>query len=233
MSTEERLAALEEYVRRLALLTPPDWIANELSDLERVPEADERYTAARHTIQLLAAGQALKTERQVSTPPQTSQPAAPDATEVAKRSQMLLDRFEREVGISKSYAAVVTGAGYAALVALWSGFRDHIDRTSLLLSGCLVGLSVSLFVVWEMLKVMLTNRATGEYDKVVSEKFWQPDFEAAALAVRTRASSAAAAMNRYQPAVFWIGTVAGFGAAAILFWAGLSSAVGLKVSIGR
>ncbi len=84
-----------------------------------------------------------------------------------------------------------------------------------------------------MIKVRLTNRATAEYDKVVAEKFLHSDFEAAAAAVRGRAANAAAAMNRYQPAIFWIGTIAGFGAAVILFWAALGSAVGLNVSFGR
>ncbi len=226
-----RLEAIEEFLVRLGRLVPQEWAADEVARLEEpgaLPTSPARLRAAA----LIKVGQELRARREEASPGAQAPASANAPPPIETRNARLLDAFEREVAISKSYATVVTGAGYAALLAIWAGLRDHVDKASLLWSAVLISISVVSFVAWEMLKVGLTNVASAKYNQVVAAKFHDVDFEAAVGNVRAAASADATALNRYQPISFWLSTVTGFSAAGLLAWASMVAATHLKISFG-
>jgi|GEM_PF-2022482 hypothetical protein len=68
----------------------------------------------------------------------------------------------------RDYTNFIIVAGYAAFFALWSDVAKDIDRASRLLSGGLLGLSLVLFITWEIVK-MVTNAREGH---LLSEAIW-------------------------------------------------------------
>lgn len=68
----------------------------------------------------------------------------------------------------REYTNFIIVAGYAAFFALWTDVAKDIDRESRLLSGGLLGLSLVLFIAWEIVK-MATNAREG---RLLSEAIW-------------------------------------------------------------
>jgi hypothetical protein len=230
-SSKAKIAALEAFAVRIALLVPPEWLVSAIDDLQK---ENDPTGAAAYTVKILKKGQAIRTERGLSNemPPQVPAPAqAITQDEIGRRNEVLIGRFEREVGISKSYTTVITGAGYAGLLALWNGLKGDLDHTVVLISGALVTLSVAMFVVWEMCKANLDNKASTEFTKAVLEKFWTADFETAGNAVRVAAAKRADALNRFQPLSFWFSAITGFGAAGLIVIAAVLKAAGVHFTL--
>jgi hypothetical protein len=234
---QERIAALEQFAIRITRLTPANWVSEETTAAIAVAEKNPSASLAHLRAALLLARGAEYAKAWAAEHPGIAAPQAPgaapiDQNEVLRRDSILLDVYEREVGTSKSYATVITGAGYAGLIAIWSLLQDHIGKTPLLVSAMLIGVSLAVFVLWEMAKVRHGATDSAEYEQAVRDKFFTPEFETAIGVVKARAIARTAGLNRYQPASFMISAVTGFGAAAILFAASMVSATGLHITFG-
>ena len=241
---QERISALEQFAVDMATAAGAGWLDTKISAL--VVELG-RATGERQAIiaQVIAtfvnARQQLAnpatTQPQQAAPPTPAAPARPtqpqvDQQEVMRLNNSLFERYDREVGISRSYTAVVTGAGYAGLLAIWGGLRDHLDKGALLWSAALIGVSLVSFISWEMVKAYLSQIGAETFYQVVTDKFWTADFERASGAAHYAHNEKVRAANQLQPISFWLSTVTGFLAAGILAWAAVVAATGLKLVTG-
>jgi len=228
---EERLEALEEFAAITGHGLNVPWLDLQIVRAVRTAsENPDKREVMLQTALLLQEGKARLVAQQEAAPP-TAAPTPVNELEILRRNTILMERFDREVNISKSYTTVVTGAGYAGLLAIWSGLRDHVDKYSLLYSAALIAVSLVVFIVWEMVKSGQSQRASVVLEQVVQEKFFTSEFEVAAGAAQARHIAETRSVNRFQPLIFWLSTVTGFGAAGILIWAAVVAATGLKVSV--
>jgi len=231
---DERLAALEEFAARMVRLTPPVWPGEEGADIIAATGQDPaRLPVMVRLIQLIQRGQLRRQHYDAAVAAQqaSAPPLATDQNTILRRNTLLLDWFEREVNISRSYTTVLTTIAYAGLLAIWAGFKDHLDKTSVLVSGALAAVSLIVLVIYEMAKaneIVVTSR---DFAQVVAEKFYSADFETAVGQVKARSFSRTNAINRNQPIVFWLSTATGILAGAILIVAGVLEASGITIAL--
>ena len=231
---QDRLSALEEFAVRICQLTNADWIDTETRSALQTANADaSKRDALFRLVLLLADGR----QKLAPAPQAQAAPAQPPAAAAApfdqetilRRNTIIFERYEREVTLAKSYTAILTGAGYAGLFAIWAGLREHLDKGALLWSALLTIVSLSVFIAWEMRKARLGEIGTQALAEVVRASFWTPQFEAHAGQAQARHYALVTEANkRWQPLVFWTSTVTGFGAAIILFGAAIAALAGIK-----
>ena len=236
---EERLAALEEFAARIVRLTANTWTGEEMADVaDLLSKHPARRPVLARFLALLAEGigHRQKFERAAAAVPAPVQPAplpSPpvDQAAILRRNTLLLDWFEREVNISKSYSTMLSTIAYAGLLAIWAGLSGRVDKISLLVTAALAGISLVSFVIFEMLKVGATATASRQFGQVVATKFYTVDFETEVGLVRARNVARVETINRLQPFSFWLSTATGILSAVILIGAAVFAATGLKIML--
>ena len=236
---DERLAALEEFAGRIGRLTVNTWAADEMADVADILSRDPgRRPVLTRFLALLAQGigHRQRFERVAATAPVPAQPAPPpppqvDQSAILRRNTLLLDWFEREVNISKSYSTMLTTIAYAGLLLIWESLGGRVNKVSLLIAAVLAGVSLISFVIFEMMKIGSTVTTSREFGEVVATKFYTTDFETEVGLVRARSIARIEAINRLQPLSFWLSTATGMLSAAVLMVAAVMSATGLQITM--
>ena len=85
---------------------------------------------------------------------------------------MVSASFER----ARGFIALVGGAGYAGLFAIWGWVSPHLDRWQVLLIAALLGLSLLEFIVWQLYGRFVIARQQIDFFYLVSAK--DADFDA-------------------------------------------------------
>jgi hypothetical protein len=133
--------------------------------------------------------------------------------EYRRINAVLLDFYERQMSGSRAYTTLITGIGYAALVAIWNGSRSHLGPMTMMFSGALVGISLFIFVLFEIAKISALQRHEVDFFEGVEVHYGNPDFWIIMQEKHAEVLKKGAGVNRAQPYVFWISTITGFGAA--------------------
>lgn len=131
--------------------------------------------------------------------------------EIERAGKIITDSFAK----LESYAKVIVGLGYAALLAIWSATKQALSERSLILSGMLILISILVYVFWEVGQNFFLTLQSSKWNSSVQKE-----------GLKVAISRAAEREKRYNPwltrfwlAAFVISAVSGFGAAGILVYA--------------
>ena len=67
-----------------------------------------------------------------------------------------------------NYTKVVLGLGYGGFFALWSGTRQHLPPRAVMLSALLIGISLTLYIAFEVLQTGLTSYVSIGFSKLAN-----------------------------------------------------------------
>ena len=96
--------------------------------------------------------------------------ARPSEDERRKRTQ---EYIERDVKSNETYVQIILAIGYAALFALWFQLKDSIPAWYYFFTGLLALISVSSFVIYEVIKVGLASYANSKWSEDADlDKWW-------------------------------------------------------------
>lgn len=134
----------------------------------------------------------------------------------AKRLDKLVTVHAQLYSQGRDYTNFILVAGYAAFFALWSGMAGDIASHLRLWSGGLMGVSLLLFISWEL--VVMYNRmlAGNRLATVLAPSGYPDDFEARWDEAATAISRRELRSLRLWPYVFFPSVVTGLTGAAIL-----------------
>lgn len=92
---------------------------------------------------------------------------------ILQKEQMatLKEFFTHAFSRSISYTQIIMAAGYAAFFTVWTSVKTDLTKTFIYSSGLLVTLSVLLFIMAEVHKMLSTGR---HYRKIYKEIFSNP-----------------------------------------------------------
>lgn len=87
-----------------------------------------------------------------------------------------LDNLKRLWEIQKSifdtamtYSKAMLGLGYGGFFALWAGTKSHLGPRSVLWSALLIGISLFLYIVFELTQVALISFSMANFAKTIDE----------------------------------------------------------------
>ncbi len=91
--------------------------------------------------------------------------------EAALEQEKAIQHFNLAVSVynkGRDYTNFIIVAGYAAFFALWTDIAKDIEPAPRLLSGGLLGISLVLFITWEIVKMVINARE----GRLLSEAIW-------------------------------------------------------------
>lgn len=93
-----------------------------------------------------------------------------NAQEAIKQFRETLIRVTAETySAASNYSNIVGIAGYAAFFTIWSGLRDKLSVWSVCGSALFIGLSASIFVMFEIFKRSDTAKLLSNNERVISQ----------------------------------------------------------------
>lgn len=149
---------------------------------------------------------------------------APARIEDAQRRMDMMvalnaDIFEK----AAAYDSAIMIGGFAAFFALWSGVAEHLGKTIVLVSGVLMMVSVLLYVIWHIYRMLVHQRAQRRYAAIVEANLQPAAFEAQWEAARVIAKRESVILLSHWPFIYWPCVATGIGAAAVLAAGSFSS----------
>ena len=115
---------------------------------------------------------------------------------------------------STAYNQLIVIGGYAAFFGVWAGFSKDLNRTVILLSGCLVLASLVVYITWTVIGMYQLGRRNIEAAATFGagiEGFVER-FQATEVAAQQRSAS----LLKFWPPVVWASGLTGFAAAILL-----------------
>ena len=67
-----------------------------------------------------------------------------------------------------NYTKVVLGLGYGGFFALWSGTRQHLPPRAVMFYALLIGISLTLYIAFEVLQTGLTSYISIAFSKLAN-----------------------------------------------------------------
>jgi len=95
--------------------------------------------------------------------------ARPSEDERRKRTQEYIERDEKS---NETYAQIILAIGYAGLFTLWVQLKDSIPAWYYFFTGLLALISVSTFVIYEIIKVGLAGYANSKWSEDADLDIW-------------------------------------------------------------
>lgn len=95
--------------------------------------------------------------------------AQPNEEEWRKRTQEYIERDEKS---NETYVQIILAIGYAALFTLWFQLKDSIPAWYYFFTGLLALISVSTFVIYEVIKVGLASYANSKWSEDADLATW-------------------------------------------------------------
>lgn len=139
-----------------------------------------------------------------------------DPDDVARARQEMITRVKDFIDQNTRYNTLLMGAGYAAFLTLWSGFRPHLPPWAVLLSGSLVGVSLVFFVAWELIKSIITQAAILKVGKIITTHSEHPDLIEMWRSAFRKSDLTMMSANRFWPWFYWPSVLGGIAGALIL-----------------
>lgn len=95
--------------------------------------------------------------------------AKPSEDERRKRTQEYIERDEKS---NETYAQIILAIGYAGMFTLWVQLKDSIPAWYYFFTGLLALISVSTFVIYEIIKVGLASYANTKWAEDADLDAW-------------------------------------------------------------
>jgi hypothetical protein len=144
-------------------------------------------------------------------------PAAENEADLfEKRHVQILQKFEKIHEYERNYTTLVTSAGYAALLTVWNGAGPLISHSAKLSSGAFIGISILIFVVFEISKVSYYSKAGARYNVVIEKFIHEPSFDSEFRKAQLAAAEDFARISKFQRPQFFASLAAGI-LEAVLF----------------
>lgn len=86
-----------------------------------------------------------------------------------ERAQFYIAQASKQYDFASKYSTVIIFGGYAAFFTIWANIQSSgIPKDLLVLSASLVGLSVLIFCVFEILKMVVLAKSNSDYATAVA-----------------------------------------------------------------
>jgi hypothetical protein len=144
-----------------------------------------------------------------------------------KRHDEILASYQGFHRTATAYNAAMMGAGYAALFTIWNGTRHRLPDHAVLLSGALLGVSLMIYVLFELGKMAAWGSNAHEFSDLTEKAYTTADFERRWAEAQARQNRAITIANKFQPLAFWGSVITGFAAATLLAYAAFAGPLGL------
>jgi hypothetical protein len=115
-----------------------------------------------------------------------------------------------------TYNNIVVTLGFAGFLALWSGVREFLHPIDAVLVAILLGFSLFLFVLWNVVSSFVNSQRYREYGKIISRDISESQkLKAIVDAERKLKRAEMRYMSAYY-VIFFLSAVTGFVAGSLL-----------------
>lgn len=148
----------------------------------------------------------------------------------AAHQQLVRDRLIQHASDTYGYAATydnaVVIAGYAAFFALWAGAASDIDRFARLVTVCIMGISLMLYITWQFMQMLTRQRFEHKRAAIFNHVNDPSRFNAEWVENENALGIASMRLMRFWPFFFLPSVVFGLLAGIILAYNALAAAFG-------
>jgi hypothetical protein len=150
--------------------------------------------------------------------------------ELRLRKDILLEIQSAQFGHAAHYAAVIVFGGYAALFTVWSLTKQFMDARASFWTGMLIGISVLLFVSFEIFKTFASAGVRTKQTALLNTASTAAELEEGIKRIRREANefNSMVLIPIWLP-IFILTVVTGVGAAGILIYHFASALVSGRV----
>lgn len=119
-------------------------------------------------------------------------------------------------GQAQAYSSVILLAGYAGFFAIWSFLRQDISKAQIFISGFLIAVSLTSYIVWEVYQAYYRSRSLLGLNRAIQDP---NNFENLLAEHKKAEHDRQIWFGRIWITVFGFAVITGFSAVAVMLWA--------------